>query len=293
MWTYACGDGATEPSTPPSDPPQPTTVTVSPATAQLASLGATVQLSAEVRDQNGNEMAGAAVSWASSAAAVATASNAGLVTAAGNGTATITATAGSASGSATVTVAQEVNTVTVTPAGDTLVAGDTLHLAAEAADANGHPVAQVEFSWASSDTLVATVDAAGLATAVGAGQAEVTAIAAGITGRAELTVVAPSPTTVAVTPDTVTLMALGQTVQLAAEVRDQAGRAMAGVPASWSSADTAVATVDSAGLVTAAGSGTTTIAAAARRTWPSWFRCMKRLEVLFSRGIPDAAAWRR
>ena len=69
LWTYACGDGATEPSTPPPDPPQPTTVTVSPATAQLAALGATVQLSAEVRDQNGNAMAGATVTWASSAAA--------------------------------------------------------------------------------------------------------------------------------------------------------------------------------------------------------------------------------
>ena len=86
------------------------------------------------------------------------------------------------------------------------------------------PVAEVEFSWASSDTLVAAVDDAGLATAVGAGQAEVTATAAGITGRAELTVVAPAPTAVAVTPDTVALTALGQTAQLTAEVRDQAGR---------------------------------------------------------------------
>ena len=261
VWTYACGDGATEPPTP--APPRPTTVAIAPATVRLAALGATEQLTAEVRDQNGNAMAGVAVSWASSAAAVATVSATGLVTAVANGTATVAATAGSASGSAMVTVAQEVSAVAVTPAADTVVAGDTLRLAAEATDANGHPVAEVEFSWASSDTLVATVDAAGLATAVGAGQAEVTAIAAGITGRAELTVVAPSPTTVAVTPDTVTLMALGQTAQLAAEVRDQVGRVMEGVPVSWSSADTTVASVDLAGLVTAAGSGTTTITATA------------------------------
>ena len=103
-WAAACGDGATEPPAPPPDPPRPTTVTVTPATAELASLGETVQLRAEVRDQNGQVMAGAAVTWASSSAAVATVSAAGLVTAAGNGTATITATAGSASGSATVTV---------------------------------------------------------------------------------------------------------------------------------------------------------------------------------------------
>ena len=105
LWTYACGDGATGPPPPTPDPPRPTTVTITPATVQLTALGATEQLTAEVRDQNGNAMAGAAVSWASSAATVATVSATGLVTAAGNGTATITATAGSASGTATVTVA--------------------------------------------------------------------------------------------------------------------------------------------------------------------------------------------
>ena len=263
LWTYACGDGATEPPTPPPDPPRPATVAVAPATVQLNALGATEQLTAEVRDQNGNAMAGAAVSWASSAAAVATVSGSGLVTATGNGTATITATAGSASGSAMVTVAQEVSAVAVTPAADTLVAGDTLRLAAEATDGNGHVVAGAEFAWASSDTLVAVVDGAGLVTAIRAGEAEVSATAAGITGRAELTVVPPAPTSVAVTPDTVALTALGHTAQLTAEVRDQAGRVMESVPVSWASADTTVAAVDSAGLVTGIGGGATTIAATA------------------------------
>ena len=162
-----------------------------PATAELAALGETVQLRAEVRDQNGQVMAGVSVTWASSSAAVATVSASGLVTAAGNGTATITASAGGASGTATATVAQEVSTVALTPPAETLVAGDTLRLTAEAADANGHPAAGAEFDWASSDTLVAVVDDAGLVTGVGAGEAEVTATAAGVTGRAALTVLAP------------------------------------------------------------------------------------------------------
>ena len=261
LWAYACGDGTTEPPTPPPDPPRPTTVTVSPATAQLAALGATVQFSVEVRDQNGQVMAGATVAWASDNAPVATVDGSGLVTAVGNGMATITATAGTVSGTATVMVAQEVSAVTVSPAADTLVAGDTLRLAVEAMDATGHPVAGAEFSWASSDPLVAVVDDAGIVTGVEAGEVEVTATAAGVTGRADLTVVAPAPTTIAITPDTVALAALGQTAQLAAEVRDQAGRAMEGVPVAWSSGDTIVAAVDSAGLVTAAGAGETTITA--------------------------------
>ncbi len=101
LWAYACGDGTTEP---PPDPPRPTTVTVSPATAELAALGATVQLRAQVLDQNGQVMAGATVTWASSATAVATVNASGLVTAAANGAATITATAGDASGTSEINV---------------------------------------------------------------------------------------------------------------------------------------------------------------------------------------------
>ena len=262
-WAAACGDGSTEPPAPPPDPPRPTTVMVTPATAELTALGESVQLRAEVRDQHGQAIASASVTWASGSAAVATVSNSGLVTAAANGTATITATAGSVSGSATVTVAQEVSTIALTPAADTLVAGDTLRLAAEATDANGNAVAGAQFAWATSDTAVAAVDARGLVTGVGVGEVEITATSSGVTGRATLMVVAPAPTTVAITPATVGLAALGDTVRLAAEVRDQLGRVMERESAAWASGDTLVATVDSTGLVTAAANGTATITAMA------------------------------
>ena len=255
----ACGDGATAP---PPDALRATTITVNPATADLAALGATVQLSAQVRDQNGQAMTGATVTWASSAAAVAAVSASGLVTAVANGSATITATSGSASGSAAVTVAQTVSRVAVSPVADTLVAGDTLRFSAVAADANGHPVVGVEFQWTSSDTAVAGVDASGLATGASAGEAEIAATASGVAGGAALTVLAPVPAAVEVTPDTVELTALGQTVRLAAEVRDQIGRVMT-TSVLWSSGDTLVATVDSAGVVTAAGGGATTVTARA------------------------------
>lgn len=189
-WMVACGGGTTDPPPAPppaSPPPRPTTVVVSPATAELASLGATVQFRAQVNDQNGQAIAGASVTWASGGAAVATVNSAGLVTAAGNGTATVSATAGSASGTATVTVAQRVSAVAVMPPpADSVVAGDTLRLSAEAFDANGHPVAGAEFEWSSSDAAVATVDAAGLVTAVRSGTATITASAGEATGDAVL-----------------------------------------------------------------------------------------------------------
>ena len=53
------------------EPPRPTAVGVAPAEAALAAFGETVQLRAEVRDQAGRVMAGAAVAWTSSDASVA------------------------------------------------------------------------------------------------------------------------------------------------------------------------------------------------------------------------------
>lgn len=185
----SCGDGAVDPDPPPVLPVA-TTVTVTPASAMLTALGETARFTAEVHDQNGQVMAGAAVAWTTSDASVAAVDASGQVTAAANGSTTITATAGSATGSASVTVVQEVNAVTVTPATDTLFAlGGTVRLAAEAADANGHAVGGSAFEWATTDTLVARVDEEGLVTASVEGAVEVTATSAGVTGRALLTVV--------------------------------------------------------------------------------------------------------
>ncbi len=131
---------------------------MSPATHELTALGTTVQLSAEVRDQNARVMAGATVTWTSSASSVATVDASGLVTGVAAGTATITASTGSASGSAVVTVTQSVASVEVSPSVDQLTAvGATVQLTAEAFDGNGHVVAGAEFSWETSDVAVATV----------------------------------------------------------------------------------------------------------------------------------------
>ena len=186
---WACGDGDS-PSAPTSpDPARPTTVTVSPATAELTALGATVQLRAEVRDQDSSVMAGVTVTWTTSASSVTTVDAAGLVTAQGNGQATITATAAGASGSAVVTVMQTVASVEVSPGTAELAAlGASVQLTAEAFDPNGHAVAGAEFSWESSDPSVATVDASGLVTAAGNGEATITANAGTASGSAIVTV---------------------------------------------------------------------------------------------------------
>ena len=256
----ACGDGTTDPPSP--DPPRATTVTVAPEAAEMTALGDTVQLAATVRDQNGQAMSGVTVAWTSGDPSVATVQASGLVKAVANGTATVTAAAGSVSGTASVTVEQRLTEVRVSPDADTLVAlGDTLRLSAEAFDANGHPVAGAEFAWASGDEMVATVDASGVVTAAGNGEANITAAAGSTVGSATV-VVAQVAAEVTVTPGHDTLL-VTDTVPLLAEVYDSNAFPIVDAEILWSSEDESVASVDTLGWVAAVGEGVTIITASA------------------------------
>ena len=89
------------------------------------------------------------------------------------------------------------------------------------------------------------------------------ALLAGCGGDAESPVdptPAPRPTTLTVTPDTATFVALGDSLQLTAHVADQYEQSM-DVPVTWSSSNAAVASVSASGLVTATGNGVADIRA--------------------------------
>ena len=190
-----CGSKGKSPTAPTPQPytPQlppalvPTVVTINPLSATLETIGATVQLTATVRNQQNIVMPGQSLVWTSSYPAVATVNNQGLVTAVSNGTAQVTARAGTASGSGTITVSEPVPTeVTITFGGYDVVSmglyrlGATVNLGAIVYDQNEailysttqqHPF----ISWASSDTTVVTVDQSGLVTNVGRGSANILA----------------------------------------------------------------------------------------------------------------------
>ena len=239
----------------PTSPPEPTATTliVAPSPVTLHALSDTTRFTVTVRDQNGQVMAGALVAYSSSDRAVATVDGSGLVTAVGNGVATVTATSGTASGVATVIVEQRVAEVRVSPDSLTLLAiGDTLQLAARGLDANGQAVVSAEFVW-SSDRSVATVGRTGVVTAVQNGSALVTATSGTVSGSATVTV-EQRVVEVRVSPDPVTLFAIGNTVRLEATGRDANGHAAANAEFVWSS-DGSVARVDAYGTVTAVGEG--------------------------------------
>jgi hypothetical protein len=161
--------------------------------------------------------------------------------------------------------APSINTIEVSPSSASKQVGQTQQFTAVAKDAGGNVISGVTFTWSSSDTAVATVNNSGLATAVAAGTATITASAGGKSGSATFTVTNPAPPTIEtieVSPSSASKQ-VGQTQQFTAVAKDAGGNVISGVTFTWSSSDTAVATVNNSGLATAVAVGTATITATA------------------------------
>ena len=117
-------------------------------------------------------------------------------------------------------------------------------------------------TWTSSNTSVATVSATGLVTGVGAGTATITATSAGVAGTLSLPVTAATLVSIGVTPATTLAMVQDQTEQFTATgVYTDNSKQNLTSKVTWSSATTTVATVSAAGIVTAAGVGSSVIKA--------------------------------
>lgn len=183
MTVLACGG---EVSTAPSEV---TTVTVTPASTSIASVGETIELSAVASNADGNVILHKSFTWATSDTSVAAVNTRGTVTAVANGLATITATTEGVAATATITVAQQVVTMEVVPAWVSLVSlGETLQLAATAFDARGNAIAGEPFTWTTSDESLATVNTSGLVTAIAPGSASIVVAAVNLSDTARITV---------------------------------------------------------------------------------------------------------
>ncbi len=236
-------------------------VSVTPATLALRQ-GATSTLTALTRDSAGRTLTGRVVAWSTSAPTVATVSSTGAVVGLAPGTATITATSEGRSATSAVTVSLvPVATVTVSPATETIVVGQTAPLVARVADSTGAVLNGRTVTWASDRTSVATVIAAtGVVTAVAPGTARITASSGGRSGSAVVTVPVIPVASIAITPASATLLP-GETLRLTARTLDAQGRTLTGRAVAWIGGAPAVATIDTAGVVTAIAPGTAVMVA--------------------------------
>ncbi|MBR6282871.1 MAG: Ig-like domain-containing protein, partial [Muribaculaceae bacterium] len=201
------------------------------------------------------------VSWGSTNISVASVNQSGVVTAVGEGTAAITATTTDGSyitRTCAVTVSPIlVTSVTLNTTSTSIQVGGTTTLTATVLPSNATNKA---LTWSSSNTAVATVNSNGVVTAKTIGTATVTASAQDGSGKSASCIVTVTPilaTGITLAPTTATLE-VNQTVALTATVlpSDATCKTVA-----WQSSNTAVATVDDNGIVTAVGDGTAVITA--------------------------------
>jgi hypothetical protein len=116
------------------------------------------------------------------------------VTAVGAGSANIVATSGGITGQASLSVTlAAVATVSVSLGTSNLIVGQTTQATAVLKDASGNVLTGRTITWASTNTVVATVSATGSVTAVATGNAGVTATAEGQSGTANVAVSTPPP----------------------------------------------------------------------------------------------------
>jgi uncharacterized protein YjdB len=235
-------------------------IVVSPAISTVA-IGSKVSLNAQVLDATGTAVTDRPVHWASQDVEIATVSADGTVTAKKVGTVQIAASTGGQSGLAQVTVTTTpVASIHVSPGNKALFVEESFQFTAETRDASGNVLTGRPVTWSSNNEGVATVSAIGLVTALSPGGAIITATAEGKSAPASVTVAAIPVASVDVQPTTQTLVE-GQTAQLQAQPLDAGGNPLVGRVILWSTTDAAVATVTSAGLVTAHAPGNAVIRA--------------------------------
>jgi hypothetical protein len=180
-------------------------ITVSPASASIQA-GSTQEFGAVGFDQYGNPMSGIVFTWSSSNPNIASVTavnsegkNDGVAAgiAAGSTQITVSANGVSAAVPLTVTAAPPpppppvVTSINVTSANTSITAGETQQFSALAFDQHGLAMSGITFTWASSDSSVATVDTNGLATGLTAGTVQIIASAqSAVSNGVSLTVTA-------------------------------------------------------------------------------------------------------
>src|SRR5271157_4372042 len=249
----------------PSTAPTLVSVAVTPVNASIAA-GTQQQFTATGTYSDGSKQnVTNAVTWTSTATAVATINGTGLASGVAAGNTTIQATWGSIKGSTGLTVTAPVLvSVAVTPVNPSIAAGTQQQFTATGTYSDGSKQnLTASATWISSATSIATINSAGLATAIAVGGTTMQATSGSINGSTGLTVTAPVLVSIVVTPVNPSIAAGTQQQFTATGTYSDGSKQNLTASATWISSATSIATINSSGLATAVAAGNTSIQAAA------------------------------
>jgi hypothetical protein len=244
-------------------PPALVSIAVTPAGATIAK-GTTKQFAAKGTYSDGTTQdLTASVTWGSSSPLTAPISGSGLATGQLQGTTTISATLGTVTGSTTLTIGPPtLVSIDVEPAIPSIAKGATQTFTATGTYTDLSTLdLTASATWNSANTAVATITSGGTATAVGAGTSTIRATLGGVTGSTVLTVTAATLSSCDVQPEVATVAPNTTTQFTAIAIFSDSTTQDVTTTASWSTSNTAVATVSTQGLATSVAAGTANITA--------------------------------
>ena len=204
------------------------------------------------------------VSWISDDVSITTVDEDGMLSALSEGTTTVTASLNNVmSNSAFIEVtAAEITAIQITPSLKSVAKGLTQQYVATGIYSDSTTVDITDsVSWVSSDTSIATVGKAGLATTSSIGSTTISATLSGVTNQVTLTVTSATLVSIQVSSSKSTISA-GLTSQMTAigTYTDLSTLDLTDTVA-WTTSDTTIATIDSSGLITGIKEGSFTASA--------------------------------
>jgi hypothetical protein len=231
-------------------------VGIAPALDTLESLGDTLRLAASITDQRGTALLGTSLTWTSENPKVATVDSSGVAVAQAPGSTFIVAHVGEKSARARLVVAPRMARLEIVDSAVSVGEGRKYRVAWRALDARGHAAPMVPVTWVSSDTAVIVVSDSGVVSGVGAGEADLTVMHAGVVATVHASVAAVPGRLLSLDGNAQSADAgtkLPTPVRVLLESRR--GRPMAGisvhfVPERGGTADPAYATTNAEGIAT-------------------------------------------